>query len=498
MKRVICMLLAVGMLLSFSACGKKDEEETKPKDDAVTFTEDDDWTIPDDLKFSGTAPVRILTWDADKNEFPTEEDSRADNLSEALYKRELSVGSRLDVTFEHQTEKGGYGNPDLYGSCDYVEFVNKIENAVMSGLSEWDIVSSYSFAPALMLQRGLINDLRPSEYIDFDKEWWPKFLMDECTVNGKTFFITGDVSVNILLQMDLIMFNRANLNSHGISDEVLYAQVLNGDWTVEQMFQYSKGIYQDSNLDGIVNSGDDYGVCILDYNLIDAFYFASAGMKVYDRSLQQNGKVTLTPSEDLTSQKITDMFDYFKTKLFTTKELGKDSGFGTALNGRYMFYGCASQQLTVISQEADYKFGVLPFPKWEKTDNPTEYRTLIANRASYFSIPITCADSSRAEAVLEVMARYSYENVTPVVFEKMLKLRYSQSSDDAAMFDIIRSGMTTELAILFASIYSHGKAPNSYFRDSVTAKDSITSYYKSNFEAEVKKAATDIISAFEK
>lgn len=95
----------------------------------------------------------------------------------------------------------------------------------------------------------------------------------------------------------------------------------------------------------------------------------------------------------------------------------------------------------------DFSYGVLPSPKYDLDQE--DYIAVMGNPFSLYGVYGNTADANRVAAVLECWASEAYRNTTPAVFELTLKLKYSETSNEADMYDIIRSTVFFDLGRLF-------------------------------------------------
>ena len=128
------------------------------------------------------------------------ESENGEAVNDAIYNRNLSVEERLKIKLAFTGEAGSDGNQQKY--------VAAAMNDVKSGDNSFSVYGAYSRTiPLLSMQGGLMN-LLDTKYFDVDKPWWPDALTDECTINGKLFFATGDISTNALWNMCAIYYNK--------------------------------------------------------------------------------------------------------------------------------------------------------------------------------------------------------------------------------------------------------------------------------------------------
>lgn len=275
MKRLFACLLSLCMLLPLSACAGKNAspsgtltttstptESTEPPDTTPTHDENgyllDD--IPDDLNFGGET-VSFLYWsDATMPEFFSD-GITGEIVNDAIYRRNEIVCSRIGVQLAFTGIKGNTSNKESY--------INMAARSVQTGDGTYDIFASYSMAGASMAMQGLTLDLYDYEIINFDKPWWPEKLTDEFTINNRLFFASGDISSNLLYMMIATYVNRQMITDLGVTDP--YELVLNGTWTLDKMFEYCNGLYNDINNNGTKDEADAYGVVVYDV-CVDAFF----------------------------------------------------------------------------------------------------------------------------------------------------------------------------------------------------------------------------------
>ena len=97
----------------------------------------------------------------------------------------------------------------------------------------------------------------------------------------------------------------------------------------------------------------------------------------------------------------------------------------------------------------DNDFGILPYFKYEETQE--DYYTTFHNSGSLLVVLSTCQETEKVGATLELMAAESYKQVTPAYFEICLQGKYSDSPDDAAMYDRIINSMTYNFGFCYST-----------------------------------------------
>jgi len=98
----------------------------------------------------------------------------------------------------------------------------------------------------------------------------------------------------------------------------------------------------------------------------------------------------------------------------------------------------------------DWEFGIVPNPKFD--DNQENYATIIGNPFTLFGIMKDADDDTKSmcTAVLECWGSEAYRLTTPAVFEICMKLKYSATETESAMFDVVRGSIVFDLGRIFS------------------------------------------------
>lgn len=459
LSRIFCLLLAWIMVLSIAACsetGVGSENTTAPSASGTTApgdasgnetTEDVDEdgykkdSLPSDLNFNNKE-VAILHWnDADYEEFFVEDES-GEIVSDALYKRNCNVEERLGVRLEFIGTAG-----DTYNEAP---FALTLSTNVESGERPFDIVGAYSYTAGLCAVQNLYYDLSNVEHLDFEKPWWPNNLINQATINNKLYFVSGDISANVIYAMYVTFFNKEILNEFQLEDP--FSLVHEGKWTIDKQFEMCKGVYLDSNANGVKDLGDRSGLYV--YTLHLDSYLWGSDIFIIDST---NGEFKL--SDEFMGEKTYSLQQKLKTFLGTSN----DGIHVTVKEDNHKYFGDGVALFVperchraIEYSDGDVDFGVLPIPKYD--EDQAEYITIMGNTFSLYSAPVNVADANLAGAVLECMASESYRNVTPALYERSFQYRYSQEEVSAQMFDIAKNGVVFDMSRIFSNSLGAYKA----------------------------------------
>ena len=444
-------LVAIMMIGAFAACAETADpgaDTTAPAategagNDVVAETteslyDDNGYlksSLPDELDFGGET-VTVLWWnDVERPEFYVEEQN-GEMINDAIYQRNINVEEKMGVTLAWVDIKGQYNNGVGKAYADHVA------NVYASGDQTYDIMSAHTRTIALTAKNGYCADMMELDYLDFEKPWWPEVMLDTATIGESLYFVTGDVSTNSIHHMYAIFYNKDILSRYPDLVEPS-TSVLEGNWTVETIQVLTQGLYQDLDGSNSANENDFYGFTSLSWHF-DAVYYA-AGLK----QAEPDPDLIMKISPDYFSEKADTLVgiigQWVKQGDVYINSTYYDDVF---VNGNSLMVMARHKDVAEQIVDAGFSYGIVPIPKYN-TDQE-RHITCVGNPCSLYSIFVNSADTNRAAAVLECWASEAYRTTTPAVFETTMKLRYSETSVESQMYDIIRAGITFDFGRLF-------------------------------------------------
>ena len=462
-------------------------EETAPEKDP-NYDDDGFWKddLADEIDYKGET-VSILYWDdVERPEFEvTEEESDGDMVKEAIYRRNITTEDRLGVTFEWIGTPGDGG--------EIANFTNYVRNAY-SGGTYYDIIAAYSRTAGTLLTNGFIQDLNKIDdsYINVDQPWWPKSMVETCSIEDSLFFVSGDISTNVLHFMYAVYYNMDMLKSLNLDDPV--PLVDEKKWTIDALIQYTDELYIDLDQDGAQSDGDQYGFCSTYFHL-DAVYTGSDMM-----CLVPGTDTPLAISNDFFGQKTIDLVDklgsWFESGDTFVNPHGGSISYSVPFNeGNCAFrldrvYVADNVYHNGALREFEWEYGILPVPLYD--ENQTEYITVVGNPFTLWSVMQNAKNPQMSSAVLECMASEAYRKTSPMIFENNMKYRYTPDvagkGDGARMFDIVRSSIAFDLGRIFSDILSY----MSEMPSKAAAASNSWSSMKAQYERTLKRSMSDL------
>ena len=473
---VIALTLLTAILFSSCSGGGKTPADTSASSDGTTaatgvpgttaepvrtdaggFLLDD---LPEKMDFGGEQ-VTILAWDGQSYEEFKVEQLNGDIIDESVFNRNIRVEERLGVLIGVKKTKGG--------SSDYQAYTTAVKGDISAGSgSEYDILAAYSRTTAMCAYMGLTKDLLATEYFDIEKPWWPKTLTEQSTIGGKLWFCSGDISLSLFHNLDVVYFNKDLAEDFKIGAENIYRLVDSGEWTLDKMISLSAGTYDDLDRDGKKSDGDRYGfVCA---NTQSQPIIWGCGITAVNTALDGQ----MTESDVFFGEKMQDVQEKLFGFINDTNDGLRASSTGTGntafAEGRCLFFCNIASYAMSKFKDAGISFGLLPPPKYNADQD--RYYSVEGNAFTLYAIENSDGtDANLCSAVLEALCSEGYRSVSPTVFEVAMKVRYADDYNTSRMYDLIRGGVVFDNGRIFSGVLDDifTKTYNDQFKSGSTA-----------------------------
>lgn len=483
---LLCVLFAA---VSFTACSVQPSPGTADTDtvtDAVTEpeeTSDPDYVMdPGTLAKADRYKDQKLTvllnsdfWAA--TDFFREEDSE-NPVDSAIFNRNIAVCERYGITLEYVVEAG---------------VPNILKTAFKSGISDYDIAAFCAFQACPLATENLFLDLTQVENLNLKKHYWDQGLFDGLSIDGKLFYITGDISTLANAGTFLMLFNKKLASDYDL--ENLYQVVRDGRWTLDYLNSLLKehGYVDDGNAK--VDVYDRYGMGIQREAYL-AFYFGAGGrmilkddtdMPYFALNTEKNVSI-IDKIYDITrtDNKTVDAHDHLTEPPYSTGE--GFASYKAFVEDRCLFdLTNASSILGMRDMNSDY--GVLPTPKYDESQK--DYCSYVYHGASLFVIPVMNKRPDLAGFVLEALAEESYKTVTPAYYEQTLKRKAQRDADSMEMLDVVFRNRVWDLGY-----YARWAGFDDSFIEQIKAGTKTFANYVKRTEKAVKKQIDKYIDAY--
>ena len=456
MKKFLLLLLALIMVVSvFAACGDGDKGKTESSK-KTTPKKDDDTTVEvpeneqlnvdiDSIDYGGNTVVRVIHWQPDNVEFGVtiDESNKNDNVLNAIAMRNSYTDIDLGITLEFNEEAYGYNNVN--------KFIDELQKWVDDPMTPVDLIAAQTRMMPTILYEGFLTDLNLySDSLDFDKAWWPESAKDLHEIKGNLYFVSGDISPNLLRMMTLLFVNKTILEAHNYNYESFMEQIRAGEWYLDDLMEMTQGMWK--NGDDTTQPGpsvdDEFGL-VTAWMHSDALY-VGCGFKYLVTSSKDDQVFRLSSdmTGELVGNYVTDMIDWAKTYDFYCGPVGSGLYQDNFKDGKSLF--CLHRAWYGFTlQETDINFAIIPTPKLNEDQD--EYYTTIGNQYTSYGICTDSEDYDRAAQTMQVLGYYGFTYTTPEIFE--VSFKGQQAKDDYAilMFDIVRNAISFDPGRIYDS-----------------------------------------------
>ena len=408
--------------------------------------------LPSTLNY-GHEQISVLYWsDAERPEFE-QETVTGDNVRDAIYDRNIQIEDRLNVTLKWVGVPGDGG--------ERKNFVAHVDAVYRADTQDYDIIASYSRTQATLAVQGYLQDLSriQQSYLDFEKPWWPKNMVDTVSFGDAYYFLTGDISTNYNYMMHVVYLNKDLFSQFQL--ELPYQAVRAGSWTIDKMITLSTGCYRDAD-NGLTQTVKDYyGLQSLDY--IATSLYIGAGFRYIETDARNMFRV----SDDFASQEAMMLINKLGTWAVTNDVwIHNSTTDPTGIDGRSEYQNATRHGRSLMSIQhftmgayyasSDWSAGIVPLPK--ASEGQTSYRTAMGNPYTVYGIFVDFDDRgnkqetlSMLSAVLECWASEGYRLTNPEVFEVNLQMKYSIGQDETDMYTLACESVALDLGQMLAS-----------------------------------------------
>ncbi len=486
MKKLLALVLVLLMVVPFmAACGSSDNEKQPVSTSSGTDTDAGENGSDDTDPLMGEIDEYIdelsaaytdlkgktftnfgIGWEA-----PTKEEETGDVMSDAYYFRQREIEDAFGIDWVNQQAVNV--DPNLSAT------VEDIKQDVLAGVGAYDASYGNGMHCQNLLIHDCLYDMSSFETLDFDREWWPDSLLDDCGIMGSLYFLNGPIISSFYQDGSCIVFNKQVAEDYGLED--VYSIVRDGDWTWDKMFEVAACVPENANGSGAYRYGNPNGPSTIMSHDVPLTLFDETGKPYYADSV---------PTEIF---EIADKFaKIFSDNSQTVNLLGEVSGRDESLEQKYgyenenemfedgkMLFMFTTTANAAELRTLDVNFGILPFPKG--SDSQKDYVSAAHyNGFRNIFVPASIKDPHKTDVILEAMAALGYKHFKPVFYDTILKGRTVKDFDSKEMIDIIFTTKRFDLLPILdkgADMNSFGEITNLYRYAVEETADTLTSKY---------------------
>ena len=452
MKRIVSLLLIVMLAVTaFAACSEGGDDNSKAESKAESKA---DTSAADESEIEESSvdpcPLEQKFWD--KSVSLLMADSKNQFRGE-FWLDEVEDDSALAAVFAERSAllKEKYG---LSIDVHYVEsgaaLVEELTQAINGG-TPYNLVANAAYNLAPKTIDGYFWDLYEANdevnggkgYINFDAEYWDQGIIEDMSIAGRMYFLTGDLCVSDDNATWAMLFNKGLIDKHSLENP--YELVNSGSWTLDKMCEMAKEVVlmHGEKMSYNPEDGDVWGVLGQTYDGL--MYMLGFGCA----KIQKNADDI--PELCITDQRNIDCFDKLYTMFVDQSYCGIADFYGAwnsgiygdetriFVNGNALFM---SQNVNALFgdafTESDVEYGIVPMPKVNE-DQENYCASGNVYSVTVAAIPVCCPTEDLDVTVftLEALAYYGKEMITPSYYSLVLKGQKTKDEESEKNLDLI-------------------------------------------------------------
>lgn len=456
MKRLTAIFLSICMLLPLLAsCA----EETSSENETSSAVNNDTTATPEseesehfldkigEYNFNDedfTVLCRSIQDSDTFNEVAVEENT-GDVVDDAIYRRNMELNDRYAVVINAYRTEGNWPSRQ--------NFTDTMKNSISAGDGAFDLILGYQAYMNNVDIAGYLYNFRDVPLLNLEADYYYSDIIEESTLNGKLYYLTGDFTYSLWPSMLVYFFNKDMASSYQIGD--LYQTVRDGSWTLDKLIELTGVVYRDTNGDGLKDAGDEFGLATDYGNIADAYYSAfdieitvrdEEGIPAINANIEKLDNV-ITKLYDF-YQNTSGVYTYAMTSAMTTNPLAD-----IFTSGRALFYPERLKN-AIDFRGLEIDFGILPYPKWDEAQDL--YYSQAWNGYSVMVIPKDAKNLEKTAVMIEALNASSKEYVIPAFYDKALKVKFTRDEASGEMLDLIRDGISFQFGYFFGETINVG------------------------------------------
>ena len=355
-----------------------------------------------------------------------------------LAAEELNGETINDAIFNRNAAFMDSYNAELKVINDASGFTALVRNTVSAGDGAYDFVVPDLSSAAAMVNEDLIFNLNNIASLDFTNPAWDQNAVEYYSVANKLYYGVSDISLGKNEAAWIYMFNKRLLAEHGLEDP--YTLVREGKWTFDKTLEFMAAATNDTNGNGVVDTGDRFGLATHDVNYYALLISAGQPMAIKDPA-------TDLPVINGASEAFVTVYDKLKEYFTDTSQTVMEYQGETFTAGNALLCGQVIACVRLFREMED-DFGLVPSPKYDEAQE-SHYTYVIPYDVFASVIPVSAADPERSGTAIQALAIYSMEYLTPAYYDVTITGKGLRDQDSEEMLELILSSTVYDLARMY-------------------------------------------------
>ena len=340
-----------------------------------------------------------------------DEEATGEIVNDALKERDDFISDKYNVNLTFVAQDNG----DTVASI--------VKNSVLADEDNYNLVIG-NIASNLrgLMTGGILADMNTLPTLDLSREWWSPNMYENTQLDGKIYITMGDISPQKYYAPYVMAYNQKLAEDYGFPD--MYALVLDGGWTIDEMSKLTKDKTHDLNGDTVIDYDDFLAYAYVKTNITGMAHYTGAGGKLSSSSGSDIAIDIGTERSVNIIEKLQALLDETGIAAFNSEIDNKT--IAMFMEDRALFYGNSMSQIISNFRDMNSDFGIIPVPKYD-ADQEDYYAYINTWCLGGCGVPKTVRDSEMTGFIMEALCYKSYEIVRPAICEVLLKQKVSRS-----------------------------------------------------------------------
>ncbi|MBO4413111.1 MAG: hypothetical protein J5830_00235 [Clostridia bacterium] len=409
------ILAAVFVIIAVASCTTSDPSHTGENSGAdVTSGEPKvekygNVPLSDKSKFEGKEFLIATYLDGNVSNgwacyFDVDEPEEGDKMQEGSHRRNLEIEETFGVKITCDELWHWWG-----GKEGYFYLVNLME----AGDSIYNLFFLESYIPhSDLVIEGLLYDMGQLPYIDLSADYYNHSYNETYCLGGKYYILASDLTYPCQ-SAQRVYVNIDMLKDLQYDENYAYDLVDNGGWTYDVLLQMINGQSEDLNQDGKMDVNDYYGFAGTPYSATG--FFHGSGLK--GSYISENGW-----EFDYDSDRAIRIMDAIYGFVNKPEVYVKEWTNEIFNSGRALFTTSGSELREIKNWDLSIHIGVLPYPKFDDTQD--RYYCYCAG--GNFCVPSDIKDTEFTGAMIDAMSYGSQKYLVPAFYDNFIQQRVLQ------------------------------------------------------------------------
>lgn len=451
MKRIICALILLSVLLSFF-CGCKtndgpsDDVENSRSSTQENPAEEKVLVYTPDLPESDFGGYEFTVYQRGPDINSGDKDwiekciyadaENGERINDAVYRRNRTIEAKYNIKIATIDATGGIYN-------DRVK--KDFEKSVLAEDNAFDMAMSGVYDSSILATQGYLVNLYEIPYIDPEKPWWDIPVNETLKILGKLYFGMSCMGINDKDDSFCILFNKQVAQDLNIKNP--YQLVRDNEWTFDNFMNVARAAALDLNGDGAMGPEDRYPYSGFDaeaWNL-----FIASGERI--ARTDTGGVPYFTMINERSVAVYETIYKIFTEDNFMLNTSGApdlhEETYKLLYQNQVLFAGAA---MTVVqkARAMEQDFGMLPYPKFDAAQEK-HYTICGLWGPTAVTVPVTNTELERTGIIIEAMVAEGMNTIFPAYYDINLVTKGLRDEDSKEMLDIIMAGRGYDVGMLY-------------------------------------------------